>query len=170
MGASSLPDEDRLRIAQLERDMREVRQGQLANRDHHLRDHVDAETWFAADGRAMVYDAETGSWKPVVPAASWKWYWQTLVVGEGDEDDVGDDCKLFKWSIRLKATGSSTTTVELHSFADGLIDTLTLGSGVKRNAALVGYELAEGDGLFPDLTGMGAGASGLLVSAWAKAV
>lgn len=149
-------------MERLWRAFRAPRRGRIGDAD-------DVQSHGAADGFAHLFDRDTGLWKAVIPPASWKWHWRTPVVEEGDEDDVAADCKLFLWSVRLKTTGSSTTTCELHSVADGLIDTLTLGSGVKRNATTLGYALSAGDGLFTEITGAGTGAAGLLSSAWAKA-
>lgn len=169
MTANSVPQDLPERVRQLERRLAEQEKRDPGN-DHHLRDHIDGEMWSASDGHASLYDSDTGLWKNVIPPPMITFNMPgALALLESDVFWVPADCKIFLWSVGLKTTGSSTSTIDLVKHPSTVIDSLSLGSGDSYENAAIGYALSAGDGLFVETTALGTGAEGAVVSVWAKA-
>lgn len=161
---------DSQRITGLEREVGRLWRAMRTPRRARIGDSDDVQAFGAADGFAHVFDRDTGLWKPVIPPPMVTFYWNTPAVEAGKSFGIPADCKLFLWSLTLDTAGSSTTTVQLRKKTATTITTDSLVSSDTYEQEALGYALAQGDRIFPEITAVGTGALGLTVSVWAKAL
>lgn len=168
---SSLPQPHDHRIEQLESHVDQLyrrRPRQLPN----LREHTDVVGYGQASGHALVYDATSSRWKPVLAPPTLRFNLNGAVaVSSSDEDVMASDGKVFLAKARLKTAGSSTTTAILKHGASATVATFTFGSGARVPASppTVSKVFAEDDYFWVDVTAAGSGAEGLVINVWAMA-
>lgn len=171
MGQASFEKNDKWRIERLEAQVQELYR-RRARRSPNVRDLQDVNGWGALTGYALVYDQDTGRYKPLIAPPTLRWNQHGAVAVESsDHDPMGGPGRLVKVKGKLKVAGSSTTTAIIKEGAT-TVATLTWGSGATTatvTPSTVNHAYDEDDYFWLDITAAGTSANGLVVVGWATA-
>ena len=157
---------ERLEAAHAEQNRRRPR------RPPNVRDLQDVTGYGALTGYGLIYDQDTGRYKPVLAPPTLRFNLNgSLSVSASDHDPMGGPGKLILVKARLKTAGSSTTTAVLKESAT-TVATFTFTSGNTTpsvSPSSVSHAFDEDDYWWLDVTAAGTGAAGLVVNGWATA-